>query len=359
MTDKVVEVGNLKKSFGDVVALKDVTFDVERAQTYVLLGPSGCGKSTTLEIIAGLQEPDEGSVRIMGKEMKGVPPQERPTTTAFQSWALFPHKTVGENVAFGLRMKNVPEDEIKKRVSETLKLVGLAGYEDRYPPGLSGGEKQRVSFARTLVPEPEVVLLDEPLSNLDRKLREDMRVLLTEILDDLSMTSTYVTHDQQEAFTLGDKIAVMGQGIISQEGGPEDLYETPANPHVASFIGDSNILEGVIEKETDEEIEAYIESLDKSIKLVKKGEVEEEDKVKIYIRPSTIEILSKETKEEDNKLKILFMRKIFQGDDLRYLLEMEEGREIIVDSEKYIEIEEGEELLIKIPKECIYFSTES
>jgi spermidine/putrescine transport system ATP-binding protein len=247
-SEKQVEVGlyGVTKSFGDTRAVDDVTIEVARGEFFSLLGPSGCGKTTSLRMIAGFEEPTEGRVVLTGQDIVGVPPFKRNVNTVFQSYALFPHLTVADNVAFGLRRKKIGKAEVKDRVKRYLDLVQLPGYDDRRPSQLSGGQQQRVALARALVNEPAVLLLDEPLGALDLKLRKQMQLELMRIQREVGVTFIYVTHDQEEALVMSDRIAVMSQGKVEQIGYPEDIYERPATRFVAGFIGTSNIVEAEV-----------------------------------------------------------------------------------------------------------------
>jgi|Deesub1362B_J571_1020462.scaffolds.fasta_scaffold00326_32 thiamine transport system ATP-binding protein len=243
-----LEVVDLHKRFGPVVAVDGVSFAVSRGEILVLLGPSGCGKTTILRLIAGLETPDRGDVRIGGRSVLGLPPERRDVGLLFQNYALFPHMSVAGNVAYGLRFKRVPRRERVRRVRELLELVGLTGYERRKPHELSHGQKQRVALARALAPGPEVLLLDEPLSALDAALRTELRWELRRILKEQHITSVYVTHDQEEGFTLSDRIAVMRDGRIEQQGHPEELYFSPRTPFVATFLGKANLWPGTLRR---------------------------------------------------------------------------------------------------------------
>ncbi|BAA30456.1 ABC transporter ATP-binding protein [Pyrococcus horikoshii] len=236
-----IELRDIIKRFGEF-ELK-VSLSVKDGELLTLLGPSGCGKTTTLRIIAGLEKPDKGRVYFDGRDITDLPPYERNIGLVFQDYALFPHMTVFKNVAFGLEVRRVPRMEIEKRVREVLDLVGLRGFENRLPEELSGGQQQRVALARALVIEPDVLLLDEPLSNLDAKVREKLRGEIKRIVKELGITTIYVTHDQEEAMVLSDRIAVMNFGRIEQVGEPYDLYYNPKNEFVANFLGISNIVE--------------------------------------------------------------------------------------------------------------------
>ncbi|HSD23357.1 MAG TPA: spermidine/putrescine ABC transporter ATP-binding protein, partial [Solirubrobacterales bacterium] len=232
----------MTKHYGDVVAVDDLDLEVRRGEFFTLLGPSGSGKTTTLRMIAGFEEPDSGRVELGGRDVTGMPPYDRSVNTVFQDYALFPHMSVGENVEYGLRVKGVGKEERRRRASEALATVRLAGYESRKPNQLSGGQQQRVALARAIVNEPRVLLLDEPLGALDLKLREQMQVELNAIQAQVGITFIYVTHDQEEALTMSDRIAVMNQGRIEQVADPEEVYDRPATTFVAGFIGTANLL---------------------------------------------------------------------------------------------------------------------
>jgi spermidine/putrescine transport system ATP-binding protein len=252
--DPLVELDGVRKEFGDVTAVEGIDFAVRRGEFFTLVGPSGCGKTTTLRMISGFEQPTEGEVRINARSMEGVPPEARDTNLVFQHLSLFPHMTVGDNVGYGLKKTGIDDDEIpegqtetdvrRERVFEYLELVDLEGFADRDPTELSGGQQQRVALARALVNEPSVLLLDEPLSSLDRKLRKQMQVELRKIHEKTEGAFFYVTHDQEVAMTLSDRIAVMNEGRIEQIGPPEEIYREPATQFVAEFIGDTNLLAG-------------------------------------------------------------------------------------------------------------------
>jgi putative spermidine/putrescine transport system ATP-binding protein len=233
----------VRKTYGDVVAVAGVDLSIARGEFFTLLGPSGSGKTTTLRMIAGFEEPDEGSVELAGRDMTGLAPYDRQVNTVFQDYALFPHMTVGENVEYGMRVSKVGKSERRTRASEALEMVRLAGYEARKPGMLSGGQRQRVALARAIVNRPRVLLLDEPLGALDLKLREQMQVELKGIQSEVEITFIYVTHDQDEALTMSDRIAVFNEGRIEQVGEPAEIYERPATRFVTGFVGVSNVLE--------------------------------------------------------------------------------------------------------------------
>ena len=244
MKENIIEINNISKRFGDKCILDNVSLYVRKGEFVTILGPSGCGKTTLLRILAGFGTADSGELIINGENITDMPPHKRPVNTVFQRYALFPHLDVYENIAFGLKLKNVPVDEIDKRVRKVLKMVSMNDYEDRDVESLSGGQQQRVAIARAIVNQPQVLLLDEPLAALDLKMRKDMQIELKEMHKKLGITFIYVTHDQEEALTLSDTIVVMSEGKIQQIGTPTDIYNEPQNSFVADFIGESNILNG-------------------------------------------------------------------------------------------------------------------
>ena len=242
-----LQLTGLGKMYGDVRAVAGVDLDIRQGELVVLLGPSGCGKTTTLRMIAGFVTPTAGEIRLGGRDITRQPPWKRNTGLVFQSYALFPHLSVADNIAFGLRMRKLPQAEVAGKVAEVLRLVRLEGLSGRLPRELSGGQQQRVALARALVIEPDILLLDEPLSNLDAKLRQEVRVEIRELQKKLGLTTVMVTHDQEEALTMADRLVVMSNGEVQQVGSQRDLYETPANPFVAGFVGRTNLLGGRVE----------------------------------------------------------------------------------------------------------------
>ena len=242
-----VELRDVDKFYGDLQVVRGVSFTLRDREFLALLGPSGCGKTTTLRMIGGFIRTDGGQILIDGKDMTDVPPERRPTAMVFQNYALWPHMTVGDNIAFGLKLRKVPKVQIAERVRRMLDVVRLEGVEQRYPSQLSGGQQQRVALARALVLGPDILLLDEPLSNLDAKLRVRMRDEIRRIQQELQITTIYVTHDQEEALTMADRIAVMNKGVIEQLGDSGDIYDRPETPFVADFIGQSNFFDATLE----------------------------------------------------------------------------------------------------------------
>ena len=284
--EKLIEFRNIVKNFDGQTVLKGINLDIYENEFVTLLGPSGCGKTTLLRILGGFLEQDEGSVIFNGEEISDVPAYKRPINTVFQRYALFPHLNVYENVAFGLRIKKMSNDLIQPKVDRMLELVGLDGYQKKDVTLLSGGQQQRVAIARALVNEPDVLLLDEPLSALDAKLRKEMQIELKRIQEEVGITFIFVTHDQEEALTMSDKIVVMKDGNIEQIGTPMEIYNEPINRYVANFIGQSNIMDGIMKKD-------YLVNFDdKNFECVDYG-FKEKEPVDVVIRPEDIEIKKK------------------------------------------------------------------
>lgn len=284
--ENILEIRGLAKHFGDVTAVEDFNLGIGKGEFLTLLGPSGCGKSTTLRCIAGFEQPTKGTIDINDHDIVDVPPNKRPTSMVFQHYALFPHMTVGQNVGFGLKMDGVDKAEINERVTDVLDLVDLEGYQDNKIDQLSGGQQQRVALARSLVTEPDVLLLDEPLGALDLKLREDMQLELKRIQEQLEITFVYVTHDQDEALTMSDKIAVMNDGKIEQVGPPTEIYQEPATRFVADFIGETNLFDGIYRSES-----SVIESQD-GIEVPVKSDRQLEDgqQLSVSLRPEDFQL---------------------------------------------------------------------
>jgi putative spermidine/putrescine transport system ATP-binding protein len=248
--DLAVRLIGARKAYGEVVAVDGIDLEIAEDEFFTMLGPSGSGKTTCLRLIAGFERPDDGSIELAGRDVSGLPPHERDVNTVFQDYALFPHMSVGENVDYGLKVKKVGRDERRRRVAEALGMVRLGGYEDRRPAQLSGGQRQRVALARALVNRPKVLLLDEPLGALDLKLRQQMQQELRTLQQEVRITFVYVTHDQEEALTMSDRLAVFNDGRIEQVGAPAEVYEHPVNEFVAGFVGVSNIVERAGERFT-------------------------------------------------------------------------------------------------------------
>ena len=284
MKRPLIELQNISKSFDGKMVLDELDLTIHENEFVTLLGPSGCGKTTTLRILGGFETPDTGCVLFEGKDITNLPPNKRQLNMVFQNYALFPHMSVADNIAFGLKIKKKPASYIKDKIAYSLKLVGLEGFEERMPTTLSGGQQQRIAMARAIVNEPRVLLLDEPLGALDLKLRQDMQYELIRLKNELGITFVYVTHDQQEALTMSDTIVVMNQGYIQQMGTPEDIYNEPENAFVADFIGDSNLFPAIFLKDELVEIDGV------PFPCVDKG-FGTDTPVDIVIRPEDVDIV--------------------------------------------------------------------
>ncbi len=311
-----IEVSGVSRRFAEHLALNDVSLEVREGEFFSLLGPSGCGKTTLLRILAGLDLPDTGSVRIGGVDVRDVPAHRRPVNTVFQSYALFPHLSVRDNVSFGLRMKKVAPDEIERRVARAMELVQIGALAERLPAQISGGQKQRVALARALINEPQVLLLDEPLGALDSKLRKELQVELSALQRSLGMTFVYVTHDQEEALVMSDRIAVMRAGRIEQLDQARQLYERPRTRFVGQFLGSCNILEGILREG------ARVESAVGPLRLEEGGgERTAGSRVTLAIRPEKIAVLPPSVPPGENRVPVRVGRLIYIGSETHYVLE--------------------------------------
>lgn len=293
MKQDYLELKNLVKIFGSgkdtVTAVDDVNLEVEEGELVTLLGPSGCGKTTTLRMISGFELPSSGKIFLDGEDISMVPPNKRPTTMVFQNYALFPHLKVYENIAYGLKIRKEAGRDVRRKTEEVMRLVGLEGMGDRSPAQLSGGQQQRVSLARSLIMEPKVLLLDEPLSNLDAKLRVSTRIEIRKLQQRVGITSVYVTHDQEEAMTLSDRVVIMHQGKIRQIGTPKEIYAHPVNRFVAGFIGKANFLEShVVRMLSENKVE--VDVLGMNIQIPAQKGFSAGDKVLLVIRPESVEL---------------------------------------------------------------------
>ena len=360
--NKIIEFRNIVKSFDSQVVLKGIDLDIYENEFVTLLGPSGCGKTTLLRILGGFLEADEGSVIFDGEEISNKPPYERELNTVFQKYALFPHLSVYENIAFGLKIKKVGKDIIDQKVMKMLKLIGLEGFEDKNTTLLSGGQQQRVAIARALVNEPKVLLLDEPLAALDLKLRKEMQYELKRIQQEVGITFIFVTHDQEEALTMSDKIVVMKNGEIQQIGSPQDIYNEPANRFVANFIGESNILSGTM-------IDDYKVMFDDIVFDCVDYGFKKNEKVDVVIRPEDIDIVDvKDGKMTGEVLSVLFkgvhyeiMVETVPGTSVTVNMRVirnhevtsEDGKEKISANNFYVDVDDVEEM---DDKEIIAFS---
>jgi len=328
-----VRLERVTKQFHEVVAVDDLSLDIQRGEFFSMLGPSGCGKTTTLRMIGGFEEASSGTIYLGDADVTGLPPFKRDVNTVFQNYALFPHLTVFENVAFGLRRKKTADSEIKSKVAEMLELVELPGYEGRKPTQLSGGQQQRVALARALINHPKVLLLDEPLGALDLKLRKQMQIELKRIQTEVGITFIYVTHDQEEAMTMSDRIAVMRAGKIEQLGGPEDLYERPRTQFVAGFLGVSNLLEGEVVGR--EEPHAMVKLRDGTVVRVPAELVDSSKEVRVGVRPEKLRVVAVEgdtaqAGDGSNALEGTVLDASYIGVSTQYLVETRDGRKLTV-----------------------------
>ncbi len=342
MSNIAVNLKNLIKKFGEVTALNNVNLEVETGDFYFLLGPSGCGKTTLLKIIGGLELPTEGSITIAGKDMTWVPANKRNTAMVFQEWALFPHMNVYDNIAFGLRMKKASSDEVKDKVNELLDLFHMSGYENRMPFELSGGQQQRIAMARALAIEPDVLLLDEPLSNLDLTLRQQMRVELVRLHKEIGKTFIYVTHDQTEALSMATRIAVMSFGEVKQIGTPEEIYKRPVNEYVAKFIGEANELHGTIQKEDSRIIFKTDSGLEFQANI--KNQEILNSKVVCIIRPEHIKVLSESDPKPVNHFHGTIDDFSYLGKQIRLWVKLKQSSDILfidIFAEELDEVQQG------------------
>ncbi len=315
----------LLKQFGKTTAVNRITLEIQDGEIMTLLGPSGCGKTTTLRCIAGFLIPEDGHIYLGDQEVSRLPPERRGIGFVFQNYALWPHMTVYDNLAFGLRLRHVSKSEVKRRVDETLALVRLSGFAERYPRQLSGGQQQRIALARALVIQPRVLLLDEPLSNLDAQLREEMRFEIRELQKDLGITAVYVTHDQAEALVLSDRIAVMNDGVITQIGTPEEIYNQPNNRFVAGFIGLSSFVEGTVTNLDTGAGYATVTTSDQVDIRVPRNNLSLSQKVTLAIRPEHISLkhgTAAPLAEDDNLLEGEVVRKAYLGDVIDYRIQV-------------------------------------
>jgi len=327
MTIGQITLTSVTKQFGDTVAVDDVSLQIEGGEFFSLLGPSGCGKTTTLRIIGGFEYPTTGEVSINGELMAETPPYRRPVNTVFQNYALFPHKTVAQNIAFGLQMKKATKAEISGAVERTLDLIQLPGYGDRKPSELSGGERQRVALARALINEPTILLLDEPLSALDLKLRKQMQLELKALQRKVGITFVYVTHDQGEALALSDRIAVMSDGRILQVGTPSEIYDSPQGRFVADFIGTSNFLEGTLISQNEITL-----ATEPPLKIVStpNNSMPIDTPVTLALRPERVDLRTTPISDIANCLRGVIQDESYLGTMLQYTIQTDYPTPLIV-----------------------------
>jgi len=352
----IVQFKGIFKRFGNVVAVEKMDFDIEEGSLVTLLGPSGCGKTTLLRMVAGLEEPTEGDIFIKGIRINDTPIHKRNLGMIFQNYALFPHKTIFDNVAFGLKYRDVSKEEIKEKVTQALEMVRLPGVDNRMPSQLSGGQQQRIAMARAIVIEPDVLLMDEPLSALDENLREEMRREVDNLQQMLGVTTIFVTHDQREALSMSDKILVMKDGRKQQEGSPEAVYNEPANHFVADFLGHSNFIQGAVVDVDDHRVNVKIETGD-VLFAENKGRFTKGDKVEMIVRAQRFDAFPKDEFEPVrgmNHFQGRIKDRSYMGGEVSYFIELSTDREIHVISMMRTRIyNTGEEVSVQVsPHHC-------
>jgi iron(III) transport system ATP-binding protein len=335
-----VKFENITKKFNETVAVDNVSCTFEAGTLTTLLGPSGCGKTTSLRIIAGLERATSGKILVENEDVTLLPATDRDVSMVFQSYALFPHMSVLENVSYGLKMINVPKEEFTEKSLETLKLVNLEGYEKRMPSELSGGQQQRVAVARAIVLKPKVLLFDEPLSNLDAKLRRQVREDIREIQQKLGVTTIYVTHDQEEALAISDKVIVMNNAVIAQQGSPKELYNFPKTKFVANFIGDANVVKAEIINQNNDTYEIQLGEMKINIESQQKLE----SSVSVSIRPEKINISNN---HEENSIYASVNNASFVGNSYQYIVNSKVGKIYVVSSDTNEIFKVGENVYLK------------
>ena len=341
MADNIIELRHISKVYGDngFKAVDDFNLEVKRGEFVTFLGPSGCGKTTTLRMIAGFEMPTSGEILLNGEDISQLPANKRPINTVFQRYALFPHMNIYDNIAFGLKLKKLPKEEIRKKVKRVLDIVDLEGFENRKISTLSGGQQQRIAIARALVNEPEILMLDEPLGALDLKMRQEMQIELKHMHDELGITFIYVTHDQEEALTMSDKIVVLSEGRIQQIGTPEDIYNEPQNAFVADFIGESNIFKGIMT--------GHMKVRFCGGEFIGMDDVPEGTLVDVVVRPEDVII----TKPEDGIIEGEVVSVIFKG--MHYEVTVESGKyEMVIRTTKCYSV--GERIGMKLEPDGIH-----
>ncbi len=322
-----VQLKGVLKQFGKVVAVQKMDLDFEEGSLVTLLGPSGCGKTTILRMIAGLESPTEGDIYIKGRRVNDIPIHKRNLGMIFQNYALFPHKTIFDNVAFGLKYRDVAKNEIEGKVKKALEMVRLPGVENRMPSQLSGGQQQRIAMARAIVIEPDVLLMDEPLSALDENLREEMRREIDNLQQMLGVTTVFVTHDQREALSMSDKIVVMNDGLKQQEGNPEEVYNYPDNHFVADFLGHSNFFDGVVSGTEKDMVSVDLKD-GNEIRVMHPGEWTQGEPVELVVRAQNFKVSSEEAPSPEpdmNSFKGIIKDRSYMGGEVSYFVELESG----------------------------------
>jgi ABC-type Fe3+/spermidine/putrescine transport system ATPase subunit len=349
MSDYMIELRNVTKRYGPIVANDHINLGIRRGELMTLLGPSGCGKTTALRCITGHNIPDEGRVFIDGKDVTDVPTYRRELGMVFQNFALFPHMTVFDNVGFPLMIRRMDRAERRERVMEALRLIRMEAYETHYPRQISGGQQQRVGLARALVYRPKVLLLDEPLSNLDAKLREEMRFEIRYLIDRLKITAVYVTHDQAEALALSDRVSVMNAGHIEQVGTPDEIYDFPQSRFVADFIGLSDFLAGTVSAVHVEEATAAVTVDGLEIYVSAAPEMSPGRDVLLFIRPNDVELLPAAHESGTNIFEGVVDKMTYLGDRSDYRIVVGEGLELRVQTDGKVRFDEGENVKVHLP----------
>jgi spermidine/putrescine transport system ATP-binding protein len=343
---------DLVKRFGDFTAVDGINLDMPSGEFFSLLGPSGCGKTTTLRMIAGFERPSEGQILLDGEDMAQTPPHKRNVNTVFQNYALFPHLTVGENIAFGLRYKNASKQETKDRVGKALELVQLTGFDKRRPGQLSGGQQQRVALARALILNPAVLLLDEPLGALDAKLRKRLQIELKALQEEVGITFVYVTHDQEEALTMSDRIAVMSNGRVEQVGPPKEIYEEPATAYVADFLGVSNLMDAIAKGPSDGGCAVQMGDFQL---IAGQGDSHATGPAKMTIRPERVS-LEPQGSTGENRLPGMVERVVYVGSILQVLVHLASGQTLqawVQNQGEGFEFSQGTSVMVALPREAL------
>jgi iron(III) transport system ATP-binding protein len=348
MPEAMIEFRDVTKRYGSLVANDRLNLTVQRGELMTLLGPSGCGKTTALRCLTGYMRPDEGRIFIDGSDVTDMPTHQRELGMVFQNFALFPHLTVHDNVGFPLMIRSVPGAERDAQVAEALRLVRLEGYKDHYPRQLSGGQQQRVGLARALVYRPKVLLLDEPLSNLDAKLREEMRFEIKELVTRLGITAVYVTHDQAEALALSDRVAIMNRGRLEQLGTPEEIYEQPQSRFVAEFIGLSNFLEGFVQALQGDRMVVQAQHLRLSVAAPPRATPGQ--KVVLFVRPNEIEIRPRQVPGVPNLFEARVEKVTYLGDTMDYRLTLGQGLDLRVQTDARQRHDQGAAVWLQMPR---------
>lgn len=363
--DIIIKIDNVNKKYGENTVVNNLNMEIKKGEFLTLLGPSGCGKTTTLRMIAGFETPTNGNIYVEGQEIQNTEPYDREVNTVFQNYALFPHMNIYDNVAFGLSIKRVKKEEIKKRVMEMLELVQLIGYENRKPDQLSGGQKQRVAIARALINRPKVLLLDEPLGALDLKLRKQMQFELKRLQRKLGITFIYVTHDQEEALTMSDRIAIMYGGNLEQIGTPREIYEKPVSKFVADFIGESNIFYGVTSINETNRASVKVENGEVSVNT---DNLKENEIIYVLVRPEDIKISNKQI--EGFTVQGIIKEHVYIGNVSKTIISLPDGMEIKMNTSTksnllevgykvYVYWEREDAVVIKSPSQDIFQSIDN